>query len=237
MGSDWCGRTILPPTSRLRPAFHLHPFDPELALGYSEAAGCLQLALQITWLSKVMAPEDSPTLEPPKGPSEDPGAHDLSSDSDDHFSDAQSGLSSAEHSPNVIGNSTVLVVNTQNETAGRLGSEDYSATPGGLPVPKTVVEKVDPENPSHGEVPGTLAHEKRLADAIPDEIVTDEHPSSADASESQPNPTDLPIPTTIVEKVTADPSHGEVPGTDSFEKRKGDAEPDLVKVKNRGKSL
>jgi hypothetical protein len=44
-------------------------------------------------------------------------------------------------------------------------------TPGGSPVPRTVVEKVDNE-PRHGEVQGTLAHEKRLADAEPDEVRT-----------------------------------------------------------------
>lgn len=33
-----------------------------------------------------------------------------------------------------------------------------------------MVEKVDPSEPSHGEVPGTLAHEQRLADAVPDVV-------------------------------------------------------------------
>ena len=37
------------------------------------------------------------------------------------------------------------------------------------PVPKTVVTKVDGK-PSHGEVPGTEAHEIRKADAEPDAI-------------------------------------------------------------------
>ncbi|KAJ6081780.1 hypothetical protein N7499_006654 [Penicillium canescens] len=49
--------------------------------------------------------------------------------------------------------------------------EDRALTPGGSPIPRTVVEKVDPEEASHGEVPSTSAHEKRLADAVPD--VTD----------------------------------------------------------------
>jgi hypothetical protein len=44
-------------------------------------------------------------------------------------------------------------------------------TPGGSPIPRTVVEKVDNE-PRHGEIEGTLAHEKRLADAEPDEVRT-----------------------------------------------------------------
>lgn len=43
-------------------------------------------------------------------------------------------------------------------------------TPGGLPIPKTVVEKVEPENPSHGEVPGTAAYDIRTEDAQPDEV-------------------------------------------------------------------
>jgi len=38
----------------------------------------------------------------------------------------------------------------------------------------------------------------------------------------------LPIPITKVEKVDSEPSHGEVPGTEAFEIRKGDAEPDIV---------
>lgn len=43
------------------------------------------------------------------------------------------------------------------------------ATPGGTPIPKTVVERVD-DKPAHGEVEGTLAKEMRMADAEPDEV-------------------------------------------------------------------
>lgn len=42
-------------------------------------------------------------------------------------------------------------------------------TPGGTPIPKTVVERVD-NKPAHGEVEGTLAKEMRSADAEPDEV-------------------------------------------------------------------
>ncbi|KAK5001968.1 hypothetical protein LTR28_012004 [Elasticomyces elasticus] len=52
-----------------------------------------------------------------------------------------------------------------------LGQDDRPSTPGGTPIPKTVVEKVDPDRPSHGDVPGTAAHEMRLADAEPDVIL------------------------------------------------------------------
>ena len=52
------------------------------------------------------------------------------------------------------------------------GSNKYaSSMPGGKPVPTTVVEKVDPDNPSHGEVPGTHAYELRQADTAPDKVV------------------------------------------------------------------
>ena len=51
------------------------------------------------------------------------------------------------------------------------GSDSRSHTPGGSPIPKTVVEKVD-FKPSYGEVEGTPAKEMRMADAMPDEIRT-----------------------------------------------------------------
>ncbi|KAF2765480.1 hypothetical protein EJ03DRAFT_369131 [Teratosphaeria nubilosa] len=42
-------------------------------------------------------------------------------------------------------------------------------SPGGTPVPRTVVERVD-DKPAHGEVQGTYAAEQRRADAEPDEV-------------------------------------------------------------------
>ncbi|KAE9970688.1 hypothetical protein EG328_006113 [Venturia inaequalis] len=50
-------------------------------------------------------------------------------------------------------------------------------------VPKIVAEKLEPETPSYGDVPGTAAYEMRKADAKPDEIV--KSPASAHAP---PNP-------------------------------------------------
>jgi len=43
------------------------------------------------------------------------------------------------------------------------------STPGGTPIPRTVVERVD-DRPAYGEVEGTLARDMRMADAIPDEV-------------------------------------------------------------------
>lgn len=42
-------------------------------------------------------------------------------------------------------------------------------TPGGSPIPKTVVERVD-DKPAHGEVEGTAAFDMRKEDAQPDEV-------------------------------------------------------------------
>lgn len=108
--------------------------------------------------------------------------------------------------------------------------EPKPPTPGGHPIPTTLVEKVDPSSPSHGEVPGTLAHDKRAADAVPDMVVKTGNSSrpSSPRPRSSSTPGDLPIPTTKVEKVDSKPSHGEVPGTKAFDMRKEDAEPDIV---------
>lgn len=57
----------------------------------------------------------------------------------------------------------------RSRSASHLSADSRPQTPGGSPIPKTVVEKVD-NKPSYGEVDGTLAKEQRMADAAPDEI-------------------------------------------------------------------
>ncbi|TVY46366.1 Uncharacterized protein LOCC1_G004193 [Lachnellula occidentalis] len=207
-----------------------------------------------------MAEDEHANLEPPPRKSmEDPGAHDLeSSDDDDHFSDAQSDLKQPTGSISPVPLTRVEKVDgepSHGEVPGTAaydkrvqdaapdeievipeGSRSRSATatrpttPGGQPIPITVVEKVDPEAPSHGEVPGTPAHDKRAADAVPDVVVkTGSHSRSpSDRSRASSTPGELPIPVLKVEKVDSTPSHGEVPGTHAYDLRKGDAEPDIV---------
>lgn len=209
-----------------------------------------------------MAPEEHETLEPPVRKSiDDPGAHDLeSSDSDDHFSDAQSGLEATSGiATPVIPHTRVEKVDDETRYGEEPGTEAYKmreqdaspdeievvpegrrsasslstsnpTSPGGQPIPLTIVEKIDPNLPSHGEVPGTLAHNKRLADAVPDMVVRsgDRSRSSSMRSRSGSTPGDLPIPITKVERVDSKPAHGEVPGTKAYELRRGDAEPDIL---------
>lgn len=102
-----------------------------------------------------------------------------------------------------------------------------SPTPGGQPIPITIVERVD-DTPSYGEVPGTPAHKAHAADAVPDLVLRSGSRSRSNSTRSRANstPGDLPIPTTRVERVDSEPRHGEVPGTEAYEVRKGDAKPD-----------
>ena len=110
-------------------------------------------------------------------------------------------------------------------------------TPGGTPVPRTVVEKVDPESPSYGEVPKTSGYQQRRLDAVPDVILKTPDPgrrSTYGSEESEGRhcaDSDIPVPETIITRVDSEPAHGEVPGTEAAKKRKLDASPDIVETK------
>ena len=98
-----------------------------------------------------------------------------------------------------------------------------------------MVEKVDPSSPSHGDIPGTLAYEKRLADAAPDVVIKAPDPSKKrpaiftdEVSGETPNPM-FPIPETIVTRVDSQPKDIETDGTAAHEIPQTDAEPDGLK--------
>lgn len=171
-----------------------------------------------------------------------------SSDNDEeHFSDALEGRHSREHSgsfskrdsrykgdayglqeidPSLATSHGIL---SGERGAGVKADEPRTGTPQAPVVPLTVVEKVDPLTPSYGEVPGTMAHDMRKADAEPDIIASiDDSSGNSSRPRGHSTPGDLPIPTTKVSVVDSTPSHGDVPGTAAFEKRKGDAKPDIV---------
>ena len=52
----------------------------------------------------------------------------------------------------------------------------------------------------------------------------------SDAKSAPLSPSGSPIPRTRVEKVSDEPSYGEVPGTDAYRLREGDAEPDEIAI-------
>ncbi|KAJ4337709.1 hypothetical protein N0V87_004457 [Didymella glomerata] len=80
----------------------------------------------------------------------------------------------------------------RSRSASRVSASDRPLTPGGTPVPKMVVERVDDE-PAHGEVPGTLAYEQRRADAAPDVIVKAPEPPKRDNLDDFPEDATDPI--------------------------------------------
>ena len=101
-------------------------------------------------------------------------------------------------------------------------------TPAENPVPTTVVDKVDPLSPSHGDVPGTAAHSKRMADAVPDVIRPAHSPKDHTFGGKHSAAESPTVPTTMITKVDSEPSHGEVPGTEAYSMRTEDAKPDVV---------
>ena len=112
----------------------------------------------------------------------------------------------------------------------RLTNQDKIATPGGVQIPKTVVQKVDPTSPSHGEVPGTTAHSFRLADAVPDVIMraTDSSQEPALAANIHNDFNDNSFPKTKLTRIDSEPTHGQIPGSKAYDVRKEDAVPDVV---------
>ncbi|KAJ6092643.1 hypothetical protein N7486_007932 [Penicillium sp. IBT 16267x] len=132
----------------------------------------------------------------------------------------------------------IIPEDTQSKDQPASGSQDQPITAEAAPVPHTVVEKVDPDEPSYGEVPGTEAHEKRLADAVPD-IVT-KAPDDSESNESPLSPNDAPsdtesttrsIPETRVSKVDTLPLDEESPsGPTAHQRSLSDAEPDTVEI-------
>lgn len=109
---------------------------------------------------------------------------------------------------------------------------DRPSTPGGRPIPITVVEKSASTPADCERLPGTSAHHIHEADAAPDVILeaAQARPTSDDISQMRAygNSEDRRIPTPKIEKVDSVSSHGEIPGTDTHKTHKGDVEPDAV---------
>ncbi|CAG8054962.1 unnamed protein product [Penicillium salamii] len=131
----------------------------------------------------------------------------------------------------------VVPEDTHSQNQSAAGSEDRPLDSESSPIPRTMVEKVDPDEPSHGEVPGTLANEKRLADAVPD-VVT-----KASDSEGSPTPPALDptppndnvsqenIPETRLERVETLPVGEEAsPHPQAHQSAPSDTLPDMVET-------
>jgi hypothetical protein len=163
-------------------------------------------------------------------------AADSSNDEGDVFADAHDGVMSPDSSTKrnaATDNLAVIAEGSQNEIATRIKGQNLDPGIHATSIPMTVVEKIDPAEPSHGDVPGTAAHEKRKADAVPDAILRAPSPGEPPITRSPDSnsPSAVPIPKTVVTKVDLEPRHGEVLGTKAAELRTEDATPDEVEEK------
>lgn len=162
------------------------------------------------------------------------------SDSEEHFSDARSGLEPVFNDMSLYNVEDCRrfpdfeVAPDQKVNLPQVHEESQQMNNGVSfvqPIPITVVEKVDPSILSHGEIPGTEAHEIRSADAAPDLVVKVSEGNTrpwSNRSRSGSTPGDRPIPITRLERVDRRLSHGEIPGTLAYEARRQDAIPDII---------
>lgn len=125
----------------------------------------------------------------------------------------------------------------------REGGPSGDRSPAGLqerpstPVPHTMVEKLDTDSPSYGEVPGTEAFEKRQADAVPDLVkkINDpddaQPPSFADHTSPQTDSSNQSIPETKLTRVDSIPTAENLPSQPRAHRRSpSDAMPDVVET-------
>lgn len=100
-------------------------------------------------------------------------------------------------------------------------NEDRNTARGGSPIPKTVIQKLDPTSPSHGEVPGTTAYSARAADAAPDVITKIRDPEEEIAAQKNSlKPSEIPIPKIVQPGAESEWSPGEVLALKPYEPSK-----------------
>lgn len=111
------------------------------------------------------------------------------------------------------------------------GNLQPTLSPGDTQIPLMVVEKVDPASPSHGEVPGTAAYEKRQADAAPDIVLKASESNNVPQLVSPPlaasSARSTPVPGTIITRADSIPRLYEESGTATKSSRPNDIRPTL----------
>ncbi|KAL1982799.1 hypothetical protein VTN96DRAFT_859 [Rasamsonia emersonii] len=199
---------------------------------------------------------------PPKGVElEDPGAS--SGSEDEHFSDASEGhRDSHSRSASPVPRTRVEKVDDQpryGEVPGtpayekreqdavpdeieivpegsqskRLSGIEDPVTPGGTPIPRTVLEKVDPSSPSYGEVPGTEAYQLRQADTVPDIVLKASQAGEQSASQDPAAPVAPAhaVPETLLTRVDTLPNQDPTsPRLRAHRRSPSDAIPDATET-------
>jgi hypothetical protein len=133
----------------------------------------------------------------------------------------------------------VIPDGSRSRSSSTVGREQLPLTPGGSPIPRTIVEKVDMDVPSHGDIPGTEAYEKRKADAVPDIVMTasasdaespSHSPESNERGASEPSTTDIDVPETVLSRVDTFPDDTTESGPRAHQRRLSDALPDVTET-------
>ncbi|EAS33510.3 uncharacterized protein CIMG_04534 [Coccidioides immitis RS] len=163
---------------------------------------------------------------PPKGVElEDPGAQESAVESDDeHFSDASEGRN----------NTGLPRLDIPQPQEVKSLCVNVPLSPGGTPIPLTVVEKVDPDDDTrYSDEPGTPAYKARKMDAVLDLVykMGEWDPElSAKASQTlSQSPSTSPLPETKLSRVDSPPERISSPSSFSAHKRRpSDALADVV---------
>ncbi|KAL4873268.1 hypothetical protein BDV12DRAFT_99629 [Aspergillus spectabilis] len=123
---------------------------------------------------------------------------------------------------------------SRSKSPSTAGQRRRSVTPGGGRIPRTVVEKVDPDQPSYGDIPGTEAYDKRRADAVPDVVVKSSdstNPSGSPTDPDQANTAATPVPETLLSEVDSSPDEGTTHrGPHAHRRRPSDTPPDATET-------
>ncbi|OJJ51274.1 hypothetical protein ASPZODRAFT_163132 [Penicilliopsis zonata CBS 506.65] len=122
----------------------------------------------------------------------------------------------------------VIPEGTRSRSHSAVRDLDRPVTPGGTPIPRTLVEKVDPTSPSLGEIPGTAAYKQRKADAVPDLVVRAGDFSAAQSPllEPQRSGTATPVPETRLSRVDSIPTDELSSRLHAHQRQPSDAMPD-----------
>ncbi|OKL56389.1 hypothetical protein UA08_08330 [Talaromyces atroroseus] len=102
-------------------------------------------------------------------------------------------------------------------------------SPGGSPVPRTIVVKVD-ETPSHGEVPGTEAYNQRQADVVPDLVLKEPAEDQQSPVTMEREDSEQSVPGTRLFRVDTLPKDPGSPGIRAHSPSPSDALPDFTET-------
>ena len=137
----------------------------------------------------------------------------------------------------------VLPEGSRSRSHSRADLTDGRGSRESTPVPLTLVEKVDPNTPSHGEAPGTCAYEQRRADAVPDLILkggeTGSKPTSPSPLErvpSEANSATTAVPETLLSRVDSAPGQETEYGPRAHRRQPSDSLPDSTERVQEGQS-